>query len=54
MYYILKMSIPSIILNDITHIIFLDFILIQKDVIKVYLLKWHKVDIWIQMKISKY
>ena len=29
-------------MNDITHIIFLDFILIQKDVIKAYLLKWHK------------
>ena len=29
-------------MNDITHTIFLDFILIQKDFIKAYLLKWHK------------
>ena len=39
---VLNYIIELIILNDIIHIIFLDFILIQKDIIKAYLLKWHK------------
>ena len=58
MYYTLKMSIPSIILNDIAPIFLFFFVGFYLGIIKAYLLNWHKgvnfanMQIWIYFKVK--